>query len=122
VFQATEHRRRSQQLDARRGQLESERQAVEPFADHPDRIELGRVRPQIRPNCVCSIEEQRDSVVASKRMERELLLAAHSQSGTARYCDLQIRTRGDDGCKRRGGIHDLLEVVEDEENPTTFEM
>ena len=82
----------------------------------------GLVGPHVRAHGACPLEEERHGVVASKRLERELLLAAHAQSGTARYGDLQIRARGDDRGKRRGRIDDLLEVVEDEEQPTAFEM
>ena len=76
VLQPSEHRRRGQHLDPRRGELDRERQVVEVAADLGDRVQVGLVRLEVRADRACPLEEQADGGVARERLERELLLAA----------------------------------------------
>ena len=122
MLQPSEHRRRGQQLDPRRGQLDRERQAVEAIADLGDRVEVGLVRLEVRTHLACPLEEHADGGVARERLEGELLLAADAQPCAARHGDLQARARGDDRRQRRRGFDDLLEVVDDEQQPAALEV
>ena len=118
VLQPGEHRRRGQQLGPRRGELDRERQAVEVVADLRDRVP-GRRRPPRSPGGRRGPAPGTWSTAASRRerLEGKLLLAAHAQPGAARDGDLQARARGDDRRQRRRGVDDLLEVVDDEQQP-----
>jgi hypothetical protein len=46
--------------DARRGQFQRERDAVEPTADFHDRVRIPIRQLEVRPHCMSSIEEELD--------------------------------------------------------------
>ena len=122
VLQTSEHRRRGQQLDPRRGQLDRERQAVELVADLRDRGQVGLVRLEVRTHLARPLEEHADGGLARERARAELLLPGDAQPCAARHGDLQARARGDDRRERGRGFDDLLEVVDDEQQPAAVEV
>jgi hypothetical protein len=122
VLQASQHRRRGQELDARRGQLDRKRQAVEPIADLRHRNELELPRLKVLPHRVRPLEEHADCSRARERSEHELLFPGDPQPHAARHGDLQRRALGDD-CREQGrGLDDLLEVVDHEQQPAILEV
>ncbi len=129
--QLRKHRLRGQDLAARRRELDRERQAVEPVHDLGDsRGVVGR-DPKVGTHGHRPLDEEPDGVGLGKHLERgqpfrigklerrdrELLLSRYAERRAARRDDFQHRTRAEqlahDG--RRG--KDLLEVIEDEEDP-----
>ena len=91
-------------------------------ADLRDRIQVGFVRLEIGAHGARPLDEDGDGSVTRERRERELLLPLDSQPGPARDGDLQAGARGDDRRERGGRLDDLLEVVDDEQQPAAFEM
>jgi hypothetical protein len=132
VAEAREQVLGPQQLHPRRDQLDGERQAVQAAADlrHrlrvvlPDR-EAGTYGP--RP-----LDEEAHGVVGAhlvegavageaQRVDRELVLALDVQDGAARDDDGEARAAPEELGHQRGGIGQLLEVVEDHERAAVAE-
>ena len=123
ALQPRQDRRGRQQLDARRGQLDRQRQPVQAGADLGDRrgVVVGDLESRLdreRP-----LDEQPDRLVLRhtlggrarigehQRRHRHLLLARDAKRAARRRDHLQARAGADQiGDQRRGGQH-LLEVV-----------
>ena len=83
---------------------------------------VGRIRLEARTHLACPLQEHRDGVLARERSKCEFLLPGDAQPGAARHDDLKARARGDDRRERGSGIHDLLEVVDDEQKAPAREL
>jgi hypothetical protein len=122
VVEPGEHRGRGEHLDAGRGELDRERQIVEVTADLGDRLQIARIRLEVRANGARPFQEETDGVVTRKRLEGELLLAVRAQPCAARHGDLQTRAGSDDRRNRRRSVDDLLEVVENKQEAAVLDV
>ena len=122
VLEPGEDPRRGEHLDPRRRQLDRERQAVEVVTDLRARGQVCLVRLESRAHGARPLEEHAQGVVAFERPERQLLLAADAQPCAARDHGLHARARGDDRAERGRGLDDLLEVVDDEQQPAALDV
>jgi hypothetical protein len=113
VFQAREQRLGSEQLRPRGGELEREREAVEPAADRVDR----RVRRERAADCAGALDEERRRLVRREWVERVLALAGEAQRRAARDEDAELARRGEQRREPRCGVEQVLEVVEHEQQP-----
>jgi len=86
------------------GELDRERQTVEPAADLLYRL--------ARFCLDGTLPEKRHRVVVGKRRYLVLPLARESESSSARRQERQVRARLDELSERGGAIDDLLQVVE----------
>ncbi len=120
--QAGQQRRRWQHPGARRGQLDRQRQAVEPRADLGD-DRFGRlVQRKRRIVHPCPLDEEGHRVGSQRqRRHRVLPLAGQAQRGAAGDEHRQVvgipHQRGD----QRGRVEDLFEVVEQQQQAPGLE-
>ena len=99
-----------EQLRPGGGELERERQAVEPFAELHDGVRGG----DVRPHGLRALAEERHGLVADERREVELGLTLDPQRLAARREQPQGGHGGDELGQRTGGVRqELLEVVAD---------
>ena len=80
ALQAREHRRRSQDLDSRCGELDRERQVVNVATDLGDRVQLWRFGLEVRAHGARPLHEEADGIATRERHEGELLLATNVES------------------------------------------
>ena len=131
VVEPGQQRLRGQQPDPGGGQLDGQRQAVQPTADLGDGLDVAPGQLEARGLGAGPGREQADRGVVlerrgvadragrrdGKRRHREFVLAAEPEYGPAGHQDHQARARGqqvgDDGST---GGH-LLEVVQDQQEP-----
>ena len=111
LVESSEELVRAEQRDACGGQLDRERQAVQPPADLADR--LGR--PESVLHSRGSLDEQGDGVAVRQRLDRVALLRFDLQRLPARDQRLRVGRLRQERRDRRRGLHDLLEVVEQEQ-------
>ncbi len=128
--------RRRQQPDARGGQLDGERQAVEPVADLDHAARSSSVRSK---SGITARARSRNSATASdcgarptsrnrrrvghrQRRHRVLLLAGDTQRLAARDQDPSPGAAASSSRDQRRGAHHLLEVVEDEQQSRSREV
>ncbi len=135
MVEPRQQRVRREQLDARRRQLERQRQPLQPPTDRRDRDrvrigegELGAGGPaarheEARGGGSGDIDRARlPGIGHSQRRQRELVLAGEAQRGPARHQDPQPgAVRQQIGDERRG-LQQVLEVVQDEEDLPGTEM
>ena len=146
MLQALEDRLGLEQLHPRRGQLDRQRHAVEAGADagdgrsvvvrdgepgldrhgpgdeQLDRLVLGdrlrRARPLVGPQVELLELGQREEVERDRQAgNRVLLLPGDPQRGPARGDDRDVRARAEEIPDDGRAVDDLLEVVEDEQDP-----
>ena len=98
-------------LDSRRRQFEREREVVETAADLGD----GVVGWKVGLDCPCTCQKEADALLVHEGWHWVLLLAGDMKRLPARDEQVEPRTSGEQSCDIRGCVHDLLEVVEDEE-------
>ena len=124
-----EDRHRIEELAAGRSQLDREREAVEADADGGDRRCVLRVELEVGAHGTRSLDEQRDGIVPGERFgwrqvarvrdaqrrDRILLLAPEVKDLAARRQDGQVGRGPEEPTHHRCAIHDLLEVVGDEQ-------
>jgi hypothetical protein len=121
-------RRERKQGDPRRGELDAQGQAVEVFADLPDRGRGGSRIParahrpraldeESHGRAVTRRRPSRDGLATStlERAQRVLVLAVHPQRRPRRHDDPQSTGRAQQDRDERRGVDDLLEVVEHEQ-------
>ena len=132
-FEPREQRGRRQQLDARGGQLDRHRQAVEPRADFDDRgrvflgqHEVGSCRDralheQRDRRALCELVDMREIAPLGQGQRRDgiLALGVHVEHRTARDEHLQPRRTLEQLGDERRGVGDVLEVVDDEQQRRT---
>ena len=129
AFQAGPHRRRGEQLDAGRGELDRQRQAVQTVADLGDGGRVFLRQLEIGFHGHGPLEEERDRRSArqlleggdasggqTERGDRELMLPVDVQRGAAGHEDLQRRSRGEQLGDDPGRGGQVLEVVEQQEH------
>ena len=122
---------RRQDLDAGGGQLDRQRQAVQPAADLDHRAGVFRRQREVGLDCGGPLDEERNRCAVHQRgrreqrarrrqrqgRDRELLLAVDVERQTARRQHLECRTGVqqflDEGC----AIGHLLEIVHEQERP-----
>ena len=125
---------RREQLRARRGQLDCERQSVELPADASNLGCAGRVELELRVDRLCAGREEAHCIGLDERLEgkvgagdlerrnRVLALGGQPQRRAARGQDPHAWGRGeqvaDEGCSGE----DLLEVVQHEQHPPLAQM
>ena len=110
VGEPVEERLGREQLRPGGGELERERQAVEPFAELHDGVRGG----DVGPHGLRALAEERHGLVADERREVELGLALDPQRLAARREQPQSGDGGDELGERTGGVgQELLEVVAD---------
>ena len=126
-----EELRRAEELAPRRGQLDGERDAVEPVADRHDvadvvvaQREVARThRARSTNSRTASDSRARGAVSPAHRRETELRYAPAQLAGHVERCSTGREQRdvgpgAKDGVGRVGaGVHDVLAVVEDEQRP-----
>ncbi len=131
LAEASQDRVRREQLDAGRGELDGEWQAVEATADVEDGRGIGVGQPEVGSDGHRALHEQRHALRARQRFGRDparaqvgqperrdrvFLLARDVQDSPAADDDLRARADAQDvSHERRRGNH-LLEVVEDEQH------
>ena len=130
--QARQQGLRWQQLDARRRQLDGQRQAVEADADLDDGGSVRGRQREVRPDRPRAQHEQRHRLGCQQRIEVKLAAGSRERQRRHRHLllsrDVQGRPAGDDdlevagpaqqpGHRVRGREH-LLEVVEHEQHVT----
>ena len=96
-----------------RGQLDSQWQPVEPAADRLDRV-VGR---QLAADRQRALGEQRRGVPDRKRLQTVLVLARDPERRAAGHEHADAATRADHRAHGRGGVEQMLEVVEEEQQP-----
>ncbi len=105
---------------ARGGQLDAERQAVHPTADLGDR---GPVGVDVRPGGPRAQHEQRRGVRERQRRHRPHLLAVDAERLPARGEHDDAGALRDEALRQpRGGVQDVLAVVEHEQQPAADEV
>ena len=82
-------------LDPRGGELDRQRQAVEPGADLRDPRLVAGLERQPRVDGAGAAQEQRDRGLGGERAERELVLGGDPQRRAARDDELRVRRRGE---------------------------
>ena len=118
ALQAREQRLRREQLRPRGGELQRERQTVEPPADRIHR----RVRLERAADRAGSFDEERHRLVRRERVERILALAREAQRRAARDEDAELARRGEQRGESLGGGEQVLEVVEREQQPLAAQV
>ena len=129
AFEPLQNLSRREQLRSRRGELDCERQSVEPPADAGDLRCAGRVELEARIDRLRPRREEPHRVGLDERLERKvgvgsverrhrvLALGCQPQWGAARGEDPQARGRGEEVADEGRGGENLLEVVEHEQHP-----
>ena len=114
-------------LDARRGELDGERQAVEPRADLGDGARVRGRDAEVWLDRDCALDEEphrlrlrehlgsRREVGERERRHRELPFAVHTQRRAAGRDDPDVRRRAQQLSNERSSRQELLEVVDDEQ-------
>ena len=134
AFEPLQDLARREQLRARRGQLDCERQSVELPADASNLGCAGRVELELRVDRLRAGREEAHYIGLDERLERKvgagdlerrnrvLALGGQPQRRAARGQDPDARGRGeqvaDEGCSGE----DLLEVVQHEQHPPLAQM
>ena len=101
-----------EQPDPPGGELDRERQAVEPAAQLGHRLRVLIAEAEVRSPLARAVDEQFDRVRHGQRRDREALLAAQPQRFTARGQHVQPRAGLDELAEQRAGFEDVLEVVD----------
>lgn len=101
----------SEELRPRGGELDREREAVQATADRLDR----GVERDLPPDRSRPLREQCGRLIRRQRFQPILLLARHVQWRPAGDEHPDIGTGAEDGTDRRGGVEEVLEVVEKEQ-------
>ena len=123
VLQPLEDPGRREDLHARRGELDRERQALETRGDRADRIGLVSGGLEVGSNEAGPVDEQRLGLQAAERRHRVLLLAGDPERLARRGQDPDPGRRADEGGDRPGGRRqELLQVVEDEQQAAAGEV
>ena len=122
VAQASEHRLRREEVDARRGELDGEREAVQARADLLHRGPVVRRDGEAREHRRSAVAEQRDGILGDHRLDREDVLdrevhrlpagEQHSHAGRGGHEFRQLR------CSCR----DALDVIDDEQELAAREI
>ena len=131
AFQPFQQGVRRQESDARRGELDGQRQPIEALADGGDgrRVVLGQ--REVGHDGPCSLHEEVDRRHAGELGQRQnrfgrrqgqgrhgnLLLGAHLEWFPARHQHGELRARRQQLGELRRRVEDLLEVVEHQEQP-----
>ena len=117
VAQPLEQLRRRHHADARRRQLDRERQPVEQRDDAPDERPVRRREREVRSLRARAQREQLDPFgVDRERLERQHVLAGEVQPLAARDQERGLGGAVEPAADARFGVlDDLLEVVEDDE-------
>ena len=111
VPEALEERLGREQLRPGRGELDREREPVEPVAELRDRGGAG----DVRPHASGALAEELHRLVAHERREIELRLALHTQRLAARRDQAQRGSGGHElGERASGAGEEMLEVVADD--------
>ncbi len=124
-----EDRRRIEELDPGRGQLDGEGEAVEADADGGDRRRVPSIKLEVGAHGTRALDEERDRIEPGERLEwrqvarvgdaqrrdRILLLAPEVKDLAARRKDGQAGRGPEEPTHHRCAVHDLLEVVGDEQ-------
>ena len=115
VAEPGEQRGRRQELGPRSGELDRERQPVEPGAELCDggRVLLAQLEVRIRG--LCAADEQLGRLVVRERRHREFPLGRHVQRRSTRDDDLHLRCGFQERRDRARGGEDLLEVVHEQQ-------
>ena len=130
VLQPGQDRLRRQQLDPRRGQLEGQRQAVQPAGDLGDRRRVPLVDGEVRQHRGGPLGEQAHRLAPGQRFgrgtaarvrdgerrDRAFLLAGDPQRRAAADQDAQRAGLPQQPGHRRGAGQQVLEVVQDEQD------
>ena len=122
AIEPAEHGRGREQSDARRRQLDREREAVEPRTDLLDRLGVLAVRLESRSGGARPLDEELGRRGRLERRHRVLALRANPERRAARHEHLQTRRGRDElGDLRRRRQH-VLEVVEHEQGALVAEL
>jgi hypothetical protein len=108
LLQPQQQRRQREHLDTRGGQLDRQRQAVETPADLGDLA----VRSEVRADGSRPLQEERYGFALSQRVDRDLPLSVDVERLAARDEHGEPRARTNRLGYLRGGIDQVLEVVE----------
>ncbi len=123
-----------EELRARRGQLDGERQSVEPAADAGNLRRACCVELEFRVDRLCADREEAHHVGLDERLERKvgardlerrnrvLALGGQPQRGAARGQDPHPWGRGEQVADEGSSGKDLLEVVQHEQHPPLAQM
>ena len=136
ALQPRQQRRRRQELDARRGQLDRQRQPVQPADDLGDGLGILRRQGEARPQRLRARDEQGDGVVARQlgqrwqrhrighrqRLDLVLVLGLQAEPRPARGQHLQFRRRGQQIGHQRRRRQQVLEVVEQQQEALVAQM
>ena len=128
--QSRQHGLGREELDARRGQFDGQRQAVQADADLGHRRGVGVVHPEVGLDRQGALDEERHGGILRQGLDgrqvpgigqverghRELVLAAEPQHHPAGHQALQARAGRQQLRHQRGRRHDLLEVVEHQQH------
>ena len=129
LLEANEDGRRREHLDAGRGQLDRQGEAVEPRADRRDGCGVGCLQFEVGADVVRPLDEQHHRIDPGELLQRRqpprirkrerrdgiLLLTPHPERLPAGHDDHEPRCRAQEVAHERGPIQDLLEVVEHEQ-------
>jgi hypothetical protein len=130
MLQPLQDRLRRQQADPRRGQLDRQRQAIQPAHDLRDRGGVLLVNGETRQHGRRPLREQPHRFTRSDRRgrdgrllgegegrDRALLLARHAKRRAAAHQDAEIAGAAQQFRYHRRGRQHVLEVVQDDQEP-----
>ena len=115
VVEAVAQSFRSEQADARSGELEREWESVEAPADLRDRFGV-ILTTEARARRLGAGREERDGIGCGQRLDGIEALSGDAERNATRDEKLEPRAAGDQRGHVGRGVDDLLEVVEDEEH------
>ena len=113
-----EQRRRAQRAEPRCGELQRERQSIEPAADRAGRL----VRLEVRADGPCTLSEQVDRVVGRQSIEGVLELAGDSERCAAGHEHLRPWRRHEQLRHRGGRVQQVLEVVDEQQGVPVVQL
>ena len=115
ALEPRQQRREREQADTVGGQLDRQRQAVEPCADRVHHLGVAVGRRPARAGGPGAGEEQRGRVRRRQRMHEVDLLGAEPERGAARRQHGQALDRGEQPGDLAGVVEEALEAVEHEQ-------
>ena len=117
ISEPGEERHRRKQLGSRRGELDRERQAVEPYAQLGDRGRILLGQGEARIGGLRARDEELRRLVLGERRHGVLVLCSKVKRRAARHDHSQSRRCNEEPRHQRRGREHLLEIVDQQQQP-----